>query len=85
MKVGTDSSQQSVETKVVEFSGMQLRLNSAQPAILTEDDIMTVESVTDPNNPKASQIVLTLTPEAYICPVFSKDHVTGRGVSCVSL
>ena len=43
---------------------MQLRLNSAQPAILTEDDIMTVESVTDPNNPKASQIVLTLTPEA---------------------
>jgi hypothetical protein len=64
VKVGTDSSQQSVETKVVEFSGMQLRLNSAQPAILTEDDIMTVESVTDPNNPKTSQIVLTLTPEA---------------------
>jgi len=25
---------------------------------------MSVESVTDPNNPKASQIVLTLTPEA---------------------
>ena len=64
VEVGTDSSQQSVESKVVEFSGMQLRLNPAQPAILTEDDIMTVESVTDPNNPKASQIVLTLTPEA---------------------
>ncbi len=64
VEVGTDSSQQSVESKVGEFSGMQLRLNSAQPAILTEDDIMTVESVTDPNNPKASQIVLTLTPEA---------------------
>jgi uncharacterized protein (TIGR03067 family) len=43
---------------------MRLLLDPAQPAILTEDDIMTVESVTDPNNPKASQIVLTLTPES---------------------
>lgn len=64
VEASTDSSQQSVEFKVVEFSGMQLRLNSAQPAILTEDDIMTFESVTDPNNLIASQIVLTLTPEA---------------------
>jgi hypothetical protein len=59
-----DSSQQSVESKVVEFFGIRLKLDPAQPAVLTEDDIMTVESVTDPNNPKASQIVLTLTPEA---------------------
>ncbi len=59
-----ESSEQSIETNVVEFNGMQLRLNPAQPAILTEDDIMTVESVTDPNNLQASQIVLTLTPEA---------------------
>lgn len=54
----------SVESQVVEFSGMRLRLDTAQPAILTEDDIMTVESVTDPNKLKASQIVLTLMPEA---------------------
>ncbi len=60
----TDSSLKPAENKVVEFSGMRLRLNPAQPAILTEDDIMTVESVTDPNNPKTSQIVLTLTPKA---------------------
>ena len=59
-----DVSVQSEQTTVVEFSGRRFRIDRAQPAILTEDDIVTVESVTDPNNPKASQIVLTLTQEA---------------------
>ena len=64
VEANADSSQQSSASKDVEFSGMRLRLDPSQPAILTEDDIMTVESVTDPNNLQASQIVLTLTPEA---------------------
>jgi serine/threonine protein kinase len=64
VEASANPSQQSVESNVVEFSGMRLRLNPAQPAILTEDDILTVESLTDPNHPETAQIVLTLTPEA---------------------
>ena len=64
VEASADSSQQSVDTSIVEFSGMRLQLDPTRPAVLTEDDIMTVEAVTDPNNTKTSQIVLTLTPEA---------------------
>jgi hypothetical protein len=59
-----DQSEQSIQTTVVEFAGRRLRIDRAQKAILTEDDIVTVESVADTNKSNASQIVLTLTPEA---------------------
>ncbi len=59
-----DFSEQSEQTTVVEFSGRRLQIDRAQPAILTEDDIVSVKFVADSNNSNSSQIVLTLTQEA---------------------
>jgi len=60
----TDVPESSEQSNVVEFAGKRLRIDRAQKAILTEDDIVKVESVTDTNNSSESQIVLNLTPEA---------------------
>jgi hypothetical protein len=53
-----------LHSDVVEFTGKRLRIDPAQKAILTEDDILTVESLADQNNSGVWQIVVTLRQDA---------------------